>query len=146
MQTITGDLRFLSVMAAALETHRQRDMAYCGQYLRDEECRPIAVRMGDYNPTLIENENYIDLNCAMIRKEALDRCGGFDISCRAFEDWELFLRLVEEKAPRSVPVVLSHYTCGRPTSISQSDKDPRSGVDQVDGDPAIARRRADVHC
>ena len=40
------------------------------------------MRMGDYNPTLIENENYIDLNCAMIRKEALDRCGGFDISCR----------------------------------------------------------------
>ena len=93
------DSRFLSVMAAALETHRQRDMAYCGQYLRDEECRPIAVRVGDYDPTLIENENYIDLNCAMIRKEALDRCGGFDISCRAFEDWELFLRLVEEKAP-----------------------------------------------
>jgi O-antigen biosynthesis protein len=117
------DPRFLAVMAAALEANPDRDMAYCGQYLRqDSSGAPVAVRMGDFNPSLIENENYIDLNCTMIRKQALDRVGRFDEALGALEDWELFLRLIDEKAPIFVPVVLSHYTFDRSTSVTRSAK------------------------
>jgi len=47
----------------------------------------------------------------MIRREAVDQCGGFDETMgNGFEDWELLLRLVEnEWQCITIPEVLTHY-------------------------------------
>ena len=115
------DHRFLAVMASALEASPDRDMAYCGQYLREDPAgTAIAVRMGGFNPSLLENENYIDMNCVIIRRQALDRLDWFDPSLVALQDWDLFLRLTDEKAPLFVPVTLSHYISRPPTALRAS--------------------------
>jgi len=104
------DPRYLTVMAAALLAAPEWDAAYCGQYLfRQDEQQPFAVRLGPFNPALIDNDNNIDINCLVHRRAALDSCGGFDPGLWRIEDWEFILRLTATKAPLFVPVVLSHY-------------------------------------
>jgi glycosyltransferase involved in cell wall biosynthesis len=116
------DPRFLTVMVNALASEAQFDAAYCGQHLHNAHDIPVGVRVGPYNPTLIENSNYVDLNCLVHRRALTTR---FDESLRALEDWDFVLRLSETKALRFVPVVLSTY-CFTPDAVSHSPAVPES--------------------
>lgn len=62
--------------------------------------------------------NFVGTPTAVVYKEALNKCGGFDQKMPRFQDWELFIRLsakgkflfIEE------PLILSYYTSNSITS------------------------------
>lgn len=118
------DNRFLAAMSAQLAANPAWDAAFCGQYLHRRGAElPFAVRLGGYNPALTENENTIDINCLMHRREAGLACGGFDRELRRLEDWDFLLRLTADKAPLFVPAVLSHYAMSDDTAAQAELRD-----------------------
>ena len=115
------DPRFLAVMTGQLTAASDYDAAYCGQYLmRPGSETPFAVRMSPFNPALIDNENQVDINCLIHRREAAVACGGFDRDLRRLEDWDFLLRLIDAKPPLFVPVVLSRYRLSPETPDKQA--------------------------
>ena len=48
------------------------------------------ITVWDFQMEKMVIDNYIDA-CAMIRKQVLKECGGYDVNLKAWEDWELWL-------------------------------------------------------
>lgn len=106
----TWQPEYLSAMLAAMHQSPQAQAAYCGQYLfRGKQQAPFAIRFGSFNKGLLENRNYIDLNCFIHKKEILKKTGLFDTNLKRFVDWDLILKISSEFKIISVPVLLSNY-------------------------------------
>ncbi|SFP33990.1 Glycosyltransferase involved in cell wall bisynthesis [Ruminobacter amylophilus] len=106
----TWDNRYLKVMVGAFETLPKASALYCGQYLfkkNSDQC--YAVRFASFNKSLLENRNYIDMNCFGHTRKSYDAIGGFDASLRRLVDYDLILRLANAFEIYSVPVILSNY-------------------------------------
>ncbi|NJL71713.1 MAG: glycosyltransferase [Candidatus Competibacteraceae bacterium] len=119
----TWDDHFLLIMVNSLSEKAEFDAAYCGQIATeihksslhgDREVR--FTRFGPFNQSLIENRNYIDLNCYVHRRSLYVMFGGFDEEMRRLVDWELIMRYARNKFPLAVPVILSNYFYGRATN------------------------------
>ena len=98
------------VMSPAVES------AYCGQTVfqvvqtpEGPTSDPTMVRAGPFSLALMENRNYIDLNCFVHRKSVFERLGGFNEGIRRLVDWELIWRYGYAKSPKFVPALLSDY-------------------------------------
>ncbi|NHN37600.1 glycosyltransferase [Pseudomaricurvus alcaniphilus] len=107
---------YLKVMVTALYLSPETDSAYCGQtvfqVLQTPEGpvdNPVMIRTGPFSLSLMENRNYIDLNCFIHRRAAYEKLGGFNESMRRLVDWELIWRYSYIKSPKFVPVLLSDY-------------------------------------
>jgi GT2 family glycosyltransferase len=98
-------------MAGVFQVKPDADAAYCGQYLyRGSDREPFAVRFGCYNPALLCNRNYIDLNCFVHRRDVLEGVGGgFCEEIRRWVDYELILRISRACKIYSVPILQSNY-------------------------------------
>ena len=106
----TWDYRYLKVMVGAFEKLPSASAVYCGQYLYKKSGEPCyAVRFASFNKSLLENRNYIDLNCFGQTKKSFVAVGGFNISLKRLVDYDLLLRLSQEHEVYSIPVVLSNY-------------------------------------
>ena len=108
---------FLTIMAGELMAAGDNvEAAYCGQVI-NQICidgdaaadEVIALRMGHFDLALLENRNYIDLNCFIHRRSAYERLGGFNEAMRRLVDWELILRYASHVIPHFVPAALSTY-------------------------------------
>ena len=51
----------------------------------------------DFSYEVLLFENYIPLICCLLKKEYLMISGGFDESLEMFEDWDLFIRMSENR-------------------------------------------------
>jgi len=102
---------YLAAMAGAFQVLPDADALYCGQYLyRNGEDKPFAVRFGCYNPTLLRNRNYIDLNCFVHRRAVINTIGGgFCEQMKRLVDWEFILRISNFGMIYSIPVLKSNY-------------------------------------
>jgi len=102
---------FLCAMAGLFQVRSDADAAYCGQYLyQGHERDPFAVRFGSYNPSLLRNRNYIDLNCFVHRRDILETmASGFCENIQRWVDWELILRISQANKIYSVPILQSNY-------------------------------------
>ncbi|EFH8539063.1 glycosyltransferase, partial [Escherichia coli] len=70
---------YLAAMVAAMHQSPHAQAAYSGQYLyRGTEPQPFAIRFASFNKGLLENRNYIDLNCFIHRKLVFEKTGMFD--------------------------------------------------------------------
>jgi glycosyltransferase involved in cell wall biosynthesis len=76
-------------------------MAYCAQNTflvagKKDQLKVIARRIRDnpFNPESMMHTNFIDVNCAIHRREVLDEVNVFDESLDTLEDWDLFARIV----------------------------------------------------
>ena len=127
---------FLLLMLGNLESNPDFDVAYCAQYLfRGEVKTPFAMRYGMFNKTLLKNRNYIDINCIIHSRALYEKKGGFDNNLRRLVDWDLLLRYTEEKAPLTVPAILSNYyfNQGEETiTVSESLADALQGLKDKD--------------
>lgn len=106
---------YLLIMANALK-ESGASSAYCGQsvwHVASGLEEPVMVRAGEFWLALIENRNYVDLNCFIHTREVYDDCGGFNVDMRRLVDWELIVRYARHDAPCYVPVVLSRYFMAR---------------------------------
>ncbi|WP_205967551.1 glycosyltransferase [Aquisalinus luteolus] len=108
---------FLSVMAGELlNSVDKAPAAYCGQRIvqvygfEDEKHEElIAIRTGEFHLPLMENRNFIDLNCYVHRRSMFEKHGGFNETMRRLVDWEMILRYARVSPPLYVPVLLSNY-------------------------------------
>lgn len=110
----TWDSRYLKVMMGAFKKVFDAQALYCGQYLfrgNSENC--YAVRYASFNRALLENRNYIDLNCFCHTRKAFESIGGFDVNLQRLVDYDLILRLSDKFDIYSVPVILSNYFLGK---------------------------------
>ncbi|MGL6506248.1 glycosyltransferase [Aeromonas hydrophila] len=106
----TWQSEYLSAMVAALHKSPHAQAAYSGQYLyRGTHPEPFAIRFASFNKGLLENRNYIDLNCFMHNKQVFKKTGMFDTQLKRFVDWDLILKISSEFCIISVPVILSNY-------------------------------------
>jgi glycosyltransferase involved in cell wall biosynthesis len=127
---------FLLIMQGNLQKNTGFDTAYCAQYLFKGQIKtPYAMRYGMFNKTLLKNRNYIDMNCLMHKRSVYTEKGGFDTSLRRLVDWDLLLRYTEDKAPLTVPAILSNYYFneGEETiTVSESLSDAIEGLIEKD--------------
>jgi O-antigen biosynthesis protein len=104
------DASYIEVMIKNLQENPNFDCAYCGQYLyKGSSNKLYSVRIGPYNPSMIYNRNFIDLNAFIHTREIYEKNGGFDEGMRRLVDWDLILRYAKDKKPLFVPCNLSHY-------------------------------------
>jgi GT2 family glycosyltransferase len=102
---------YLCAMTGAFQALPDADAVFSGQYLyQGGEGEPFAVRFGSYNQALLQNNNYIDLNCFVHRHDVLTAAGGgFCEGIRRWVDWELVLRFSRTGKIYSVPILQSDY-------------------------------------
>lgn len=108
---------YLRVVAAAYQDQTDRSCAYTAQtiILESPDGGPptlTGVRFAPFHRALLENRNYVDLNCFSHRKTLLDNLGGFDTSLPRLVDWELVLRYTRDHRPLAIPCLLSNYVFG----------------------------------
>ncbi len=123
----TWDNRYLKVMVGAFETLSDASAIYCGQYLfKQNSDKCYAVRFGAFNKSLLENRNYIDLNCFGHTRKSFDAVGGFDTSLRRLVDYDLILRLNRISEIYSVPAILSNYHFNKADNTITSTEELRN--------------------
>lgn len=106
----TWDNRYLKVMVGAFEALPKASAVYCGQYLfKQNSDKCYAVRFASFNKSLLENRNYIDINCFGHTRKSYDAIDGFDASLRRLVDYDFILRLSVSFDIYSIPVILSNY-------------------------------------
>ena len=117
----TWDLDYLLIMVNMLLENSWAKVAYCGdriwQYYPHNQALPsgletVAIRLGHFNKSLIENRNYIDLNVFVHWRELYQELGGFREDMRRLVDWELILRYTNVAPPKFVPAILANYFMG----------------------------------
>ncbi|MVW80524.1 glycosyltransferase [Bordetella sp. 02P26C-1] len=102
---------FLAASIASLNDHTEIDAVYSGQYLYDSihAKAPFAIRFGAMNESLLEQHNYIDLNCLVHRRRVLDAGVRFDENLQRLVDWDFILQIKASGRICSVPFVQSNY-------------------------------------
>ncbi|NDV02626.1 glycosyltransferase [Pseudoroseicyclus tamaricis] len=107
------DSRYLAAMLGAMRAGNA-DAVYSGFWIwRGDDNAPSALRYGHFHRGALENRNFADLNCFMLRRDLLQQVGGFDTGLRRFVDHDLVLRASEEGRMISAPLALCHYSVGR---------------------------------
>jgi hypothetical protein len=87
----------LATELAVLDAHPETGLVYSGWHFIDETGRRLPQRgwsreEGDVLPRLVLG-NLIHPHAALVRREAVERAGGFDERLTSVEDWDLWLRL-----------------------------------------------------
>lgn len=105
---------YLGAAVGAISMLPEADAIYSGQwvYEEDEAGGVSFVRFGPMNHSLLEQHNYIDLNCLMHRRTVVEHGILFDPSIERLVDWDFILRLKQEHKVVSVPMILSKYYLG----------------------------------
>jgi len=138
---------YLSAMVGAFQVRSDADAAYSGQYLyQGFDSEPFGVRFGSYNPSLLQNRNYIDLNCFVHRRNILKTIGGgFCEKIRRWVDWELILRIARVGRIYSVPILQSNYYMDKAvntiTVTEELEPARRYIMDKVGYDSQSGRRK-----
>ena len=92
--------RLLARLEAALQNHPDAQFAYCGFRWGGK-----TFGMRSFDATAVKRNNYIS-TMSLIRREAFP---GFDESLARFQDWDLWLTMIEKGARGvGVPEVLFH--------------------------------------
>lgn len=127
------DPRFIALAVRALERHRQFDMVvtqaayfeHVAEIPAPGEARDLddfAVFIGE--PKLAGvRENRFSTCSALIRAELL-RANPYAEAMRAYEDWSLYLRLVQRDARVLVTTDALFFYRNRPASMVKEDRDP----------------------
>lgn len=103
---------FLSTLVGHLVHQPEFRAAFSGREMI-LACAEVEVSLGDrfepYSRSLLENRNLIDLSGLVHYREDIVAIGGFDERLSRFVDWEMMLRLTQDKAPISIPDCLFCY-------------------------------------
>lgn len=102
-------------------------MVYAGLRHFDGEGRVkhtfVPYLEGDLSDALYGQNLLCSASSFMIRKDVLERIGGFDESLPSCQDWDLWLRLSREAHFAAVPELLVDYDDSERARISMSQRD-----------------------
>ena len=105
---------YLATMTGLLESNPDAEGAYCGYRFVDDEGLPLpqierrAVGPDDLYQTLIEG-NFLTPESMFLRKRCYDAVGEFDVSLRALEDLDMWLRVTSRfKIVHTTDVLTRH--------------------------------------
>lgn len=102
---------YLGTAVGTFQLLSEADAIYSGQYIYAESdtTKLTAVRFSPTNLSLLEQHNYIDLNCFVHRRSVLDMGIRFDEKLRRLVDWDFILRISDSYKIFSVPVLQCRY-------------------------------------
>lgn len=122
LETLVGALSEDGCRAAytdAMRAHVSKDAGGRRVSMMD---RPYAY---DISPDDLLLQNYFPVNCAMIRRDCLEKAGLFDESLTSHEDWDLWIRVSRETPFRHIPRVTCEFSWwadgGSMTTRGQAD-------------------------
>lgn len=114
------DKNYLNLMVNELRSNPSFSCSYSGQLITntrnlnaEKSLERAFLRISPFNSSLLENNNYIDLNVFFHRRSLYESCGGFNSSMKRLVDWEYILRLTHKNKPLFVPAILCTYCFGR---------------------------------
>jgi len=96
----------LSTLLTYLREHPDVDLAYADSEWLQDGVPPSVAYSIDYEFSQLSWGNYIFASDVMHRAGAARAAGGFDPALRAYEDWDLWMRMSRTCVLRHVPVVL----------------------------------------
>ena len=95
-----------------INRYPQAQFLYSDEDTIDEEgARRDPYFKPDWNPELLEGQNYI-CHLTVIKRQWIERVGGFQPGLEGSQDWDLFLKITERLQPGQVahiPYVLYHW-------------------------------------
>lgn len=102
---------YLGATVGAFQALPEADAIYSGQFVyADNDLNKLsAVRFAPMNISLLQQHNYIDLNCFAHRRKVLDTPIRFDENLQRLVDWDFILKISNSFRIFSVPVLLSNY-------------------------------------
>ncbi|GAB3087744.1 hypothetical protein GCM10027287_29880 [Bordetella muralis] len=102
---------YLGASVSALNRLPLADAVYSGQYVYAEAdlSKLSAIRFGPMNVSLLEQHNYIDLNCFVHRRSVIEKKIRFDENLQRLVDWDFILKISDVSKICSIPVLLSKY-------------------------------------
>jgi len=116
----TWDELFLLIMVNTLLDNAEYESIYCAQRATEIHASEAKgewefhfIRFGPFHRALLENRNFIDLNCFIHHRSLYDIYGGFDEEMRRLVDWELIIRYTQKKFPLPLPCILTNYYYGK---------------------------------
>lgn len=100
----------LSTLYQYLIDNPDVDLVYADSEWVEEGGSPMLPYSIDFDQLLLNDANYIFAGDVMHRTASAREAGGFDASLRAYEDWDLWLRMAGSRMLRHLPIVLGmHY-------------------------------------
>jgi glycosyltransferase involved in cell wall biosynthesis len=105
---------FLAASVALFQLENDIDAVYSGQYLYEpgNRAEPAGVRFGPVNKSLLEQHNYIDLNCLIHRRAVLQAKIRFDESLARLVDWDFILQITKRFRLCGLPILQCNYFNG----------------------------------
>lgn len=104
----------------SIEVLPEAPFAYTYYFLYNPPYR-LMMKPAEFSLKQLADRAFI-LVTALIRKELLDRIGGFHEQLNRLEDWDLYLRLCQYGMPHVVPIPLFSYRRHKESSTACSRK------------------------
>jgi glycosyltransferase involved in cell wall biosynthesis len=111
---------YLQAVVAALEAGAH-DCVYLDQLVKDTREGRLQLRGRPFDPQVLRESNFIDLNVFAHRAALARRCGGFDTNLQRLIDWDLILRMSAESSPVRVAALGGCYQGGAWDRISNEE-------------------------
>jgi GT2 family glycosyltransferase len=103
----------LALQMELFQGHPEVGVVYSGYEKMDGECRPLETPRTQMHRGWVSGalliENFVPASSAVVRRECFARCGGFDVSLRTGEDYEMWLRLSPHYQFDFVPEAAMRY-------------------------------------
>ena len=96
----TGDVEVVTCHSRLTEQQDDRQIQ-TGQF--------CWMARGDIRSSILSGEVYIDMNAALIRREALLLISGLDEDCPSYQEWDLHIRLCQSCRYDCIPELLVSY-------------------------------------
>ena len=88
------------------------DVVYGDRWLIDDSGKHKKMKgiSNEFDAMFLSKINYIDTSDVLIRKECIDKVGGWDESLPKFADWNLWIRLAKSGCSfKRVPIIITDY-------------------------------------
>lgn len=101
------------------------DVVTCWTHVVDVESNTNVdafeyVSTGNIHEALLTGRTYVDTNCALIKRDVIEKINGWSEDCPSFQEWDFHLRLSKYARYTTLKKHLINYYVGGADTISKS--------------------------